>query len=87
MDQDLRDESISIVVDITIVWSSHAHITINVQSNWPLQVLHQEIILMCSDHSESFYFKLDRQKIRSRREIEIKCAKCASPHVIKLIEC
>ena len=87
MDQDLRDESISIAVDVTIVWSGHAPITINVQSNWPLQVLRQEIVLMCSGHLESFYFKLDGHKSRSRREAEIKCAECASPHVIKLIEC
>ena len=82
MDQDFQDESISIDVDVTIMWSGHAPITINVQSNWPLQVLHQEIMLMCSDRPESFYFKLDGHKIRSMRETEIKCAECVSPHVI-----
>ena len=86
MDQDLQDESISIVVDVTIVWYGRAPITINVQSNWPLQVLCQEIVLMCSDHPERFCFKLDGHKIRSKRELEIKCDECASRHVIKLIE-
>lgn len=86
MDQDLRDESISIAIDITILWSGHAPITINVQSNWPLQVLRQEIVLLYSDHPESFYFKLDGHKVRSRRESKITCGKCASPHVMELVE-
>ena len=68
------------------MWSSHVPITINAQSNWPLQVLCQEIVLMCSDHPKSFYFKLDGHKVRSRRESEMKCVVCAQPHVIELIE-
>jgi hypothetical protein len=86
MDQDLRDGSISVAVDITILWTGHASICTNVQSDWPLSFLRQEVMHICSDPPSDFYFRLDGRKIRSRRETELMCGKCASPHVLELVE-
>ena len=86
MDQDLRDKNISISVDISIMWCGHAPITTNVQSNWPLQFLQQEILLLCNDHPDNFYFRLDGCKIRNRRETKMNCGECALPHVLEIVE-
>ena len=85
MDQDLRDESISNPMGITILWPSHESFTTNVQSKWPLQFLGQELLLLCIE-LDSFYFKLDGWKSRSRKEIEMTCGKCASPHVLEIVQ-
>ena len=85
MDQDMRDEDLSDPVDITILWASHESITTNVQSKWPLQFLRQELLLLCSD-LESFYFKLDGRKVRSRTESEMTCGGCALPHVLEIVQ-
>ena len=85
MDQDLRDEAISTSTDITIWWFEHAPITINIQSNWPLQFVRHEILLLCNDLEERFYFKLDGRKVRNMNETKIKCGDCASLHVLSLL--
>ena len=85
MDQDLRDIAISKSTDITILCSARTPITINIQSNWPLQFVRHEILLLCNDVEESFYFKLDGCKVRTRNETKIKCGDCASPHVLELV--
>ena len=85
MDQDMRDEDLSDPVDITILWAGHESITTNVQSKWPLQFLRQELLLLCSD-LESFYFKLNGRKVRSRRESELTCGQCALPHVLEIVQ-
>lgn len=86
MDQDLRDGSPAVSVDITILWSGHPAIHSNVQSDWPLSFLRQEVMLMCYEPPSTFYFRLDGKTIRYRRETELTCGKCASPHVLELIE-
>lgn len=83
MDQDLRDGSLVVSVDITVLWRA---IHNNVQSDWPLSFLRQEVMLMCYEPPSTFYFRLDGKTIRYRRETELTCGKCASPHVLELIE-
>ena len=86
MDQDVRDGSLAVSMEITVLWSGHPTIQSNVQSDWPLLFLHQEVMLMCSEPPSTFYFRLDGKTIRSRHETELTCGKCASPHVLELIE-
>ncbi len=43
-------------------------------------------MLMCYEPPSTFYFRLDGKTIRYRRETELTCGKCASPHVLELIE-
>ena len=86
MDQDLRDGSLSVSVDITVLRFGHPSICSNVQSDWPLSFLRQEVMLMYSEPPSDFYFRLDGKKIRSRRETELTCGKCTSPHVLEVIE-
>ena len=85
MDQDMWDEDISDPVDITILWAGHKSITTNVKSIWPLQFLRQELLLLCSN-LESFYFKLNGRKARSKRESELTCGRCAVPHVLEIVQ-
>ena len=84
MDQDLRDDSISNLVDVTILWPGHESFTTNVHSKCPLQFLRQEILLLWTELDKK-KFKLDGQKIRSRKEIEMTSGDCASPHVLELV--
>ena len=86
MERDLRDGSLEVSVDITILWSGHPTIHSNVQSDWPLSFLCDEVMLMCSEPPSTFYFKLDGKTIRYRHETELTCGQCASPHVLDLIE-
>ena len=86
MDQDLRDGSLAVPMDITVLWSGHPTIQSNVQSDWPLSFLCQEVMLMCSEPLSTFYFRLNGKTIRYRHEIELTCSKCACPHVLELIE-
>ena len=86
MDQDLRDGSLAISMEITVLWSGHLAIQSNVQSDWPLSFLRQEVMLMYSEPPSTFNFRLDGKTIRSRRETELTCGQCASPHVLELIE-
>ena len=86
MDQDIRDDTHTALVDVVILWSGHNPFVVSAESHWPIYFLRQEIQLMSSEPLYNFYFKLDNRKVRTRSEQSMTCKQCASPHILEIVE-
>ena len=86
MDQDTRLDSHSPLVDIVVLQWGHPSLTLEVEENWTLEYVRNEMEVPVKNPPDQFYFKLDGSKLSRRRERQIICKDIAAPHELEALE-